>query len=139
MSFRSRAFNTLVKGFRANSRLAVRTGNYNCYRLAPSSNVCAMLFSTAADDEKKEGLSPEEAKKMASEMLFNEKDEGNEKKEEEKKVEFVPPKKEEGATEEKHEFQAAARYCDEFDLHRQGGVLERADFKCFGCSGEASS
>lgn len=82
MSFRSRAFNTLVKGFRANSRLAVRrlAGNYNCYRLAPSSNVCAMLFSTAADDEKKEGLSPEEAKKMASEMLFNEKDEGNEKK-----------------------------------------------------------
>lgn len=111
MSFRSRAINTLVKGFRANSRLAVRrlASNYHCYHLAPSSNICAMLFSTATDNEKKEGLSPEDAKKMASEMLFNEKEEGSEKKEEEKKEEFVPPKKEEGAPEEKHEFQAETK------------------------------
>lgn len=113
MSFRSRAINTVVKGFRANSRMAVRrlASNYGPYQFAPSSNVLARLFSTATETpEKKEGLSPEEAKKMAAEMLFNEKDDGSDKKKEtEKKVEFVPPKKEEGAPEEKHEFQAETK------------------------------
>ena len=84
MSFRSRAVNTLIKGFRANSRVAARRlgASFNSYAFAPSSNVAAMLFSTASDaSEKKEGLSPEEAKKMASEMLFNEKDDGEKKEE----------------------------------------------------------
>ena len=91
MSFRSRAVNTLIKGFRANSRVAARRlgASFNSYAFAPSSNVAAMLFSTASDaSEKKEGLSPEEAKKMASEMLFNEKDDG-EKKEEKKDKKYL--------------------------------------------------
>ena len=85
--------------------------NYARSFAAPMSNVPVMLFSTAADEkDKKEQLSAEEAKKMASEILFNEKDTGaDDKKEEEKKVEFVPPKKEEGAPEEKHEFQAETK------------------------------
>ena len=114
MSFRSRTINTLVKGFRANSRIAASrfTTSYSRYAYAPSSNVITRLFATATEtSEKKEGLSPEEAKKMAAEMLFNEKDDGSDAKKEEetKKVEFVPPKKEEGAPEEKHEFQAETK------------------------------
>lgn len=113
MSFCARAINTIVKGFRSGSKVVGRrmAPNYARSFAAPMSNVPVMLFSTAADEkDKKEQLSAEEAKKMASEILFNEKDTGaDDKKEEEKKVEFVPPKKEEGAPEEKHEFQAETK------------------------------
>ena len=114
MSFRARAINTIVKGFRSGSKVLGRrmAPNYARSFAAPMSNVPVMLFSTAAEEkDKKEQLSAEEAKKMASEILFNEKDTGadDKKKEEEKKVEFVPPKKEEGALEEKHEFQAETK------------------------------
>ena len=74
MSFRSRTINTLVKGFRANSRITASrfASSYSRYAYAPSSNVVTRLFATATETpEKKEGLSPEEAKKMAAEMLFN--------------------------------------------------------------------
>lgn len=113
MSFRARAINTIVKGFRSGSKVLGRrmAPNYARSFAAPMSNVPVMLFSTAAEEkDKKEQLSAEEAKKMASEILFNEKDTGaDDKKKEEKKVEFVPPKKEEGALEEKHEFQAETK------------------------------
>ena len=114
MSFRVRAINSIVKGFRSGSKGLGRrmATNYSRAYAAPMSNIPVMLFSTAAEEkDKKEQLSAEEAKKMASEMLFNEKDTSAEekKKEEEKKVEFVPPKKEEGAPEEKHEFQAETK------------------------------
>ena len=69
-----------------------------------------MFMSTTTDQNAKKELSPEEAKKMAAEMLFNEKDLGDTKKDSEKvKEEFVPPKKEEGAPEEQHEFQAETK------------------------------
>ena len=69
-----------------------------------------MFMSTTSDQNAKKELSPEEAKKMAAEMLFNEKDLGDNKKDLEKvKEEFVPPKKEEGAPEEQHEFQAETK------------------------------
>ena len=104
MSFRARAINNIVKGFRAGSRRAPSRFAINYARsyAAPITNVPAILFSTAAENkEEKQQLSPEEAKKMASEMLFNEKDVGEEKKDEkEEKVEFVPPTKEAGAAEE---------------------------------------
>ena len=113
MSFRARAINTIVKGFRSGSKVLGRrmAPNYARSFAAPMSNVPVMLFSTAAEEkDKKEQLSAEEAKKMASEILFDEKDTGaDDKKKEEKKVEFVPPKKEEGALEEKHEFQAETK------------------------------
>ena len=113
MSFRARAINNIVKGFRAGSRRASSRFAINYARsyAAPMTNVPVILFSTAAENkEEKQQLSPEEAKKMASEMLFNEKDVGEEKKDEkEEKVEFVPPTKEAGAAEEKHEFQAETK------------------------------
>ena len=101
MSFRARAINTIVKGFRSGSKVLGRrmAPNYARSFAAPMSNVPVMLFSTAAEEkDKKEQLSAEEAKKMASEILFNEKDTGADDK-----------KKEEGALEEKHEFQAETK------------------------------
>ena len=113
MSFRARAINNIVKGFRAGSRRASSRFAINYARsyAAPMTNVPVILFSTAAENkEEKQQLSPEEAKKMASEMLFNEKHVGEEKKDEkEENVEFVPPTKEAGAAEEKHEFQAETK------------------------------
>ena len=101
MSFRVRAINSIVKGFRSGSKGLGRrmATNYSRAYAAPMSNIPVMLFSTAAEEkDKKEQLSAEEAKKMASEMLFNEKDTSAEEK-----------KKEEGAPEEKHEFQAETK------------------------------
>lgn len=113
MAFRARTINSLVKGFRVGSKRAGTrlVTNYARSFAAPMTNIPAILFSTAAEGkDDKQQLSPEEAKKMAAEMLFNEKDVAEEKKEEkEEKVEFVPPTKEAGASEEKHEFQAETK------------------------------
>lgn len=114
MAFRARTINSLVKGFRVGSKRAGTrlVANYARSFAAPMTNIPAILFSTAAEGkDDNQQLSPEEAKKMAAEMLFNEKDVAEEKKEEkeEEKVEFVPPTKEAGASEEKHEFQAETK------------------------------
>lgn len=112
MAFRSRVISTVARGFRSSSRVLGRrfAANYSRSFVAPLGNLPVALFSTAANDSEKKEMSPEEAKKMASEMLFNEKDLGDDKKDgKEEKETFVPPQKEEGAVEEQHEFQAETK------------------------------